>query len=643
MDYLAGLNERQREAVLHTKGPVSVLAGAGSGKTRVLTSRIYHLIREGVAPNKILAVTFTNKAAREMRERLHHMLGEDVSRNPRDLPFIATFHGLGREILETHGRLIGVPRYFSIFDRDDSERAIKQALKELDVDPKEVPPRAILSRISKAKGQGIRSDEFHARNARDSFRMRIAAEAWLKYEATLKKEKALDFDDLIMLPVRLLQEYPEAKEAMQNRFEYVHIDEFQDTNELQGRIANLIAGSHQNLFVVGDIDQTIYTWRGATIDNLLAFDSKYKDARTIVLEENYRSTKTIVAAGNQIIEKNKNRKEKRSTTNKEDGEQIQVHIAQSADGEARWIAGEAKRLIQEGLGAEHIAVLFRTNFQSRALEEAFLKQGVPYRMLGVRFFERKEVKDVVSWIRVALDPTREAERMRAMTAPARGIGKTTIGKLLAGKSAELRPAERSRVEAFDAVVAQLHEAAATAAPSAFVRLVIEKSGMAAALRKGAEDDQERLLNAQELATFASRFDSTPGIEGISAFLADASLSGDQDELDRPRDADEKKGVTLMTVHAAKGLEFEAVFVSGLEQGLFPHEGMNDEDRDEEEERRLFYVAVTRAKKKLYLTLARVRRIYGTDYMAEPSQFINDIDAGLVQIEESQWDSLPSIF
>lgn len=643
MDYLAGLNERQKEAVLHTRGPVSVLAGAGSGKTRVLTSRIYHLIREGVAPNKILAVTFTNKAAREMRERLHHMLGEDVSRNPRDLPFIATFHGLGREILETHGRLIGVPRYFSIFDRDDSERAIKQALKELDVDPKEVPPRAILSRISKAKGQGIKSDEFHARNARDNFRMRIAAEAWLKYENTLKKEKALDFDDLIMLPVRLLQEYPEAKEAMQKRFEYVHIDEFQDTNELQGRIANLIAGSHQNLFVVGDIDQTIYTWRGATIDNLLAFDTKYKDARTIVLEENYRSTKTIVAAGNQIIEKNKNRKEKRSTTNKEDGEQIRVHIAQSADGEALWIAGEAKRLIGEGMGAENIAVLFRTNFQSRALEEAFLKVGVPYRMLGVRFFERKEVKDVVSWIRVALDPTRESERMRAMTAPARGIGKTTVGKLLAGKSAELRPAERSKVEAFDAVVAQLHEAAATSVPSAFVRLVIEKSGLAAALRKGAEDDQERLLNAQELATFASRFDSTPGIEGISAFLADASLSGDQDELDRPKDGGEKKGVTLMTVHAAKGLEFDAVFVSGLEQGLFPHEGMNDEDRDEEEERRLFYVAVTRAKEKLYLTLARVRRIYGTDYMAEPSQFINDIDAGLVHIEESQWDSLPSIF
>ncbi len=643
MEYLQGLNERQKEAVLATTGPISVLAGAGSGKTRVLTSRIYHLIREGVPPEKILAVTFTNKAAREMRERLGKLLGEEGdTRRRRDLPFIATFHGLGREILEAHGRVIGVPRYFSIFDRDDSERAVKEALKALDVDPKEVPPRAILARISKAKGAGMRADEFHARYARESFKSRIAAEAWLKYERSLKEAKALDFDDLILLPLRLLEEHAEARQALAARFSHVHIDEYQDTNELQGRLANLLAGSHRNLFVVGDIDQTIYTWRGATIENLLEFDRTYPDAKTIILEENYRSTATIVAAANQVIEKNRNRKEKRSVTGNADGDPIRIHLAGTAEGEASWIATDARKRIAEGVAPEDIAVLYRTNFQSRALEEAFLRYGVPYRLLGIRFFERKEVKDAIAWMRVALDPSREAERLRAMQAPARGIGKTTVGKIAAGKSEDLRAADRAKIAAFDAVVAALHEAAQTATPSAFVKLVIEKSGIADALRKGGEEGEERFENAQELATFASRYDDTPGEEGIAAFLADAALSGDQDELDRPREDNKRNGVTLMTVHAAKGLEFDVVYVSGLEQGLFPHEGNDDSERDEEEERRLFYVAMTRARKCLILTLAHVRRIYGTDYLSEPSTFLNDIDPALTVTEIGEHDGLREI-
>lgn len=644
MDYLAGLNERQKEAVLRTNGPVSVLAGAGSGKTRVLTSRIYHLIREGTPPERILAVTFTNKAAREMRERLQGMLGmEGASMRSRGLPFVSTFHGLGRHILETHGSKLGIPRYFTIFDRDDSERAIKEALKELEVDPKEVPPRAILGRISKAKADGMRADAFYARYAHQSFRSRITAEAWRKYQSKLAKEKALDFDDLILLPVVLLEEHEDARKAMCERFDFVHIDEYQDTNELQGRLANLLAREHQNLFVVGDIDQTIYTWRGATIDNLLSFDRAYPTAATIVLEQNYRSTKNIVEAGNQVIEKNKNRKEKVSRSENADGEPIRIHLSGNADGEAVWIANEAKRLIRDGVAPEEIAVLFRTNFQSRALEEAFLRLGVPYRLLGIRFFERKEVKDAVAWIRLALDPSREADRMRAMQNPVRGIGKTTVGKLLAGKRAELRASDEAKVAAFDALVESLHEAMKAETPSSFVRLVIEKSGMRAALLKGGEEDQERLQNAEELATFATRYDDLVGEEGIAAFLADAALSGDQDEMDRPREEKKKNGVTLMTVHAAKGLEFDAVFVSGLEEGLFPHEGHDEEERDEEEERRLFYVAVTRAKSRLYLTLARVRRIYGTDYLSEPSPFLSDIDPALTVTDMSADDELPQIY
>ena len=625
MMYLDGLNERQKEAVLATEGPISVLAGAGSGKTRVLTTRIYHLIRQGVAPESILAVTFTNKAAREMKERLAARL--DVG---GPLPFVATFHGLGREILQQYGRPLGIPRFFTIFDRDDSERAIKEALKILDIDPKEVAPRFVLSRISKAKSDGIDQKEFAEKHGRDSFRSRIVADVWKRYDETLKKEKALDFDDLITLPVKLLEENADVRNIVQNRFSYIHIDEYQDTNALQGRLAHQLAGAKKNLFVVGDIDQTIYTWRGATIDNLLAFDEKYPGAKTIILEHNYRSTKNIVDAANNIIELNRNRKEKKSVTDNAEGEAIVIHPENSAEGEGRFIARECRKLIRTGVTPEEIAVLFRTNFQSRILEESFLAEGIPYRLLGTRFFDRKEVKDVLAWIRLSLEPTRESDRARAVQTPPRGIGKVTLGKIIAGKSEDFKPSERAKVAAFDEIVRVLHEASEKELPSIFVRLVIEKSGIQAMLEKGGEEDQERLENIKELATLASRYDELPGQEGIALFLSDASLASDQDELDRKQDSN---GVTLMTVHAAKGLEFDTVFVTGLEEGLFPHQGHDEEKRDEEEERRLFYVAVTRAKKRLYLTFARIRRIYGTDFLSEPSSFLRDIDPSLTVYQD----------
>jgi DNA helicase-2/ATP-dependent DNA helicase PcrA len=625
-EYLSHLNPRQQEAVLATDGPVSVLAGAGSGKTSVLTTRIYHLIRLGVPADKILAVTFTNKAAREMRERLTHRLPDSP------LPFVATFHGLGRELLQTYGAAMGIPRYFTIFDRDDSKSAIREALKALDIDPKEVPPAGILGRISKAKSEGMSLQEFRDKHSRESFKSRIVSEVWIRYEDKLKKEKALDFDDLIVLPVKLLREHDDVRERVRERFSHLHVDEFQDTNELQGELAKLIAGSRQNIFVVGDIDQSIYTWRGATIDNLLKFEETYATAKHVVLDHNYRSTKTIVDAANMIIEKNRNRKDKHAVTDNAQGDRITIHPAGNAEQEGAWVAREAKRCIARGTKAEEVAVLYRTNAQSRALEEAFLHAGIPYKLLGTRFYDRKEVKDVLSWVRLALDPSRESDRMRAVQAPSRGIGKVTLGKILAGKRDELRAADRIKVDGFEAVVQGLAEAAKTAMPSAFVKLVIEKSGLETALLKEGEEGQERLENARELGALASRYDSVPGLEGISAFLADAALAGDQDEMDR---SEGKTGVTLMTVHAAKGLEFDVVFVTGLEEGLFPHEGMgNDEDRDEEEERRLFYVAVTRAKKRLILTLARIRRIYGTDYMSEPSSFLRDIDPLLINYDEA---------
>lgn len=623
MQHLEGLNDAQREAVLATEGPVSVLAGAGSGKTRVLTTRIYHLIKEGVPAERILAVTFTNKAAREMRERLAHRLGDSP------LPFVATFHGLGREILQRYGSRIGISRYFTIFDRDDSKSAIKRVLKDMDIDPKEMNPNFVLSRISKEKGEGSTPEAFREKYAQKSFQSRVIAEVWPKYEAILKKEKALDFDDLICLPVRLLREHEDIRKEAEQLYSHVHVDEFQDTNELQGKLAGYLSAVHNNLFVVGDIDQTIYTWRGATIENLLKFEEQYENAKTIVLAHNYRSTKTIVAAGNQIIEKNQNRKDKHAVTDNPDGEPIRLHIARNAESEARWVAREAKKAIREGIHPEEVAVLFRTNFQSRALEEAFLSEGLPYKVLGTRFLDRKEVKDVLAWVRLALDPEREVDRIRAVQAPTRGIGKVTLGKLIDGKRDTLKPAEVKKVAAFEAIVMELNELSKIAVPSEFVKLVIERSGLADALRKGGEEDAERLENAKELATLASRYDGMPGEEGIAAFLAESALAGDQDELDAPGTS----GITLMTVHAAKGLEFDTVFVTGMEQGLFPHEAREGEKRDEEEERRLFYVAVTRAKRRLNLTLATVRRIYGTDFASEPSMFIRDIDEGLITFSE----------
>ncbi len=478
----------------------------------------------------------------------------------------------------------------------------------------------------------MRAQEFAEKHGRSSFGNRIVAEAWKSYEKTLAAEKALDFDDLIALPVRLLEEYPDIRALAQDRWRYIHIDEYQDTNALQEKLASLLVEKHKNLFVVGDGDQAIYGWRGAKMENILDFEKRYPEAQTIILERNYRSTKNLVDAANAVIGKNKKRKEKYSTTEKESGEPIIIHIALNAEEEARWIALRIRQLLREGKKPEEIAILFRTNFQSRALEEGLLRAGVPYKLLGTRFFARKEVKDALAWMRLAIESSREVDKLRAAASPPRGIGKVTLGKLAAGDRAALRAGELAKVEAFEAVIAELSRAAETLVPSEFVKFVVEKNGMRRAyVEEGSDEDRERFENIEELASVAARHDATPGKEGIATFLAEAALASDQDEMDQG----EKKGVTMMTVHAAKGLEFDTVFVSGMEEGLFPHEGMgSSDDRDEEEERRLFYVAMTRARDRLILTLARIRKIYGSDFISEPSSFLADIDNSLVLFDET---------
>lgn len=631
MNYLAELNDKQKEAVLQTEGPLLVLAGAGSGKTKTITHRIVHLIHRGIAPNHTLAVTFTNKAAKEMRERALTLIRRFPPSDRALLdssPTITTFHSLGVRLLREFHELFGLPRHFVIFDRSDSVKAIKDALQAADYNPKEFEPRRILSIISRAKGDALTRDQFVLEN--DGYVERVAGEVWERYEKQLRDNGALDFDDLLLKTLHLLKNHPGAREQLQNRYRYIHIDEYQDTNKVQYEIARLLAGERQNICVVGDIDQSIYSWRGADIKNVLQFERHFKNAKTVLLEENYRSTKTIIDASNKVIEKNQNRVPKTVFTNNQSGEKITMFAGFSGAHEAEYVARSARDLIGKGIAPSEIAVLFRTNFQSRALEEAFLNLNVPYQVLGVKFFERKEVKDVLSYLRLALNPGSTSDLARVINTPTRGIGKVTVLKIIEGKREELKGTTLNKVEAFDQMMMDIADEARTKKLSETLKFIIKRTGLELTLTKsGTEEDLERLENLRELVSLATRYDELGPEEGVEALLEEAALQSDQDEI---KNKEEKDAVRLMTVHAAKGLEFPYVFVTGLEEGLFPHERLNERGIDEEEERRLFYVALTRAGKKVWLTYAHSRLIFGSSRVNIPSSFLIDIDPALVEME-----------
>ncbi len=627
--YLAKLNPAQREAVVTITGPLLVLAGAGSGKTRVITHRIVHLIHEGVAPHNILAVTFTNKAAGEMRERVESLIHQypPSDRAAIDsLPTVTTFHALGVRILREHHDTLGLRRYFTIYDRSDTLRAMKMAVERANYNPKEFEPRKLLGKISRAKGDAVTPQEF--KNNASSYPDRVAADVWLHYETILTEEQALDFDDLLVKTLHLLREYPHVRETLTRRYQYVHIDEYQDTNKVQFEIARLLAGTTTNICVVGDIDQNIYSWRGADIKNVLQFERFFPNAKTVLLEENYRSTKTIVAAANDVIAKNRNRVEKNVFTSNDDGEKITLYAAMNGGEEAEYIARTAKHLVADGIAPSSIAVLYRTNFQSRSLEEAFLNYGVSYQLLGTKFYERKEIKDVLAYLRLALNPGSTADLARIINEPARGIGKVTMLKVIEGKRSELKGATLEKVQRFDDIMMDIAAEARTKPLSETLKFIIKRTGMEAELKKlGTDEDLSRLENLRELVTLGTRYDELGTEAGVEAFLETAALQSDQDEL---KDKTEQDAVRLMTVHAAKGLEFPYVFICGLEEGLFPHERLDDTGIDHEEERRLFYVALTRAEKKLYLTYAHMRMIYGSQRINVPSTFLNDISKEYVE-------------
>lgn len=630
MDYFETLNDRQKEAVLYTKGPLLIVAGAGAGKTKTITSRIMHLIHSGVDPESILAITFTNKAAKEMRDRVLGMMekrehGFDLTSYNEKIPFISTFHSLGVYIIKENAHLIGLNKYFSILDENDAISNIKSIMKDFDIDIKEHEPRKIKSIISKAKGDFITAETF-SRDSNGHFQDMVAR-IWREYELRNRKEKALDFDDLLLEAVLILKKYPEVKHEYQSRWNYLHIDEYQDTNEVQYELTKLLVGKDENICVVGDTDQNIYSWRGANIKNMLHFEKDFPSTKIVMLEQNYRSTKTIIEAANSIIEKNQYRVPKNLFTENAEGDSITICEAFDEQAEAVYVATRVDEIL-ENIEPEEVAVLYRANFQSRVLEEAFLQRQIPYQVLGTKFFERKEIKDVLAYLRASYNKENLSDIKRIINFPTRGLGKVAIIKLFSGKKEDLPKKTQEKINDFYQKLDDILEFSNNNKPSETIKFIIEKTGIKAELEKGSSDDQERLENIMELVTLALKYDNQE--DGTMKLLEDAALSSDQDTL-----MHKGKGVRLMTVHASKGLEFKYVFVTGLEQDLFPHtkDGSKTKE-DKEEERRLFYVAVTRAKEKLFLCYASLRTIFGMKQVNSPSEFIYDIPPHLTSFEQA---------
>lgn len=623
------LNTRQQEAVLHTEGPLLILAGAGAGKTKTITERIVHIVKQGTDPRAILAVTFTNKAAKEMRERIVHRLEEErviETENPyRHTPVIKTFHSLGLMILSEYGDRLGLHRHPTILDSSDSLSIIKNAVEKLGIDPKMHDPSKIRSIISREKSDFVSVATYREKVV--SAQMDVVASVWRLYEEELKQQKAVDFDDLICRTVTMLETHEDVRAAYQKRFAYVHVDEYQDTNRAQYEFVKLLVNpNHNNICAVGDTDQNIYSWRGANVRNIMNFEHDFPGTHTVLLEENYRSTGNILNLANTSIKKNTVRKEKNLFTSQGEGDLIDVVPTWDELSEAEWVAEKCKTLIEEGVSSEEIAVLYRANFQSRVLEESFIRANVQYNLLGTKFFERKEVKDVMSYLRAAVNRSSQPDLKRVFETPKKGIGKATVAKIFSNM--DIPASAGVKIEKVYSFLDLIMERLATEPLSHVMQMIIVDSGMEKEMLEGSSEDRERLENARELVSLTVRYDEHIGMDVLTQFLEETALQSDQDN-----DTKEKGGVRLMTVHASKGLEFDHVFIVGLEQDLFPHKNIGNRKRsieEEEEERRLFYVAVTRARKHLYLCYAELRTIFGQKQINAPSEFLEDVPEDIAQ-------------
>ncbi len=640
MDLLEALNPPQREAVVHPGGPLLILAGAGSGKTRVLAHRLAYLVRhQGVLLTRILAVTFTNKAAKEMRDRVDRLIGGSLTR----AMWIGTFHHICGRILRRHGDRIGVDKNFLIYDDDDQRTVIRQCLQELGLDDRRFPAPVMLALIGRAKNEAL--DHLAYAEQATGYYQEVVARVYRAYQSALRARNALDFDDLLLEVLHLFREVPEVRDEYQVRFQHILVDEYQDTNHAQYLIVRTLAERHRNLCCVGDDDQSIYMFRGADVRNILDFERDYPDATIIKLEQNYRSTKTILQAATEVIQHNPHRHGKALWTANATGESITLYEAFDGHDEARFVVDELRR--QKGNRPyRDFVVLYRTNAQSRLFEEQLLRSGIPYTIVGgVRFYERKEVRDIIAYLRLAIAPQDTASLKRVINVPRRGIGEVSIARLEAYAAArgspvltvmaeaealeELpKPAQRAAAE-FVSLIERLRDRAPRVRTSDFIEMAIVETGYQAMLEaEGTDEAYSRLENLRELVTVAQEFEETTGEESLEAFLQHLSLITDLDtwreEVDR---------LTLMTLHSAKGLEFPIVFLAGMEEGLFPHARAFEEQGGVEEERRLCYVGMTRAKDRLYLSYGRSRTIFGTTVPGVPSRFLDEISADLLSRPE----------
>jgi DNA helicase-2/ATP-dependent DNA helicase PcrA len=642
MNVLAHLNKPQKQAVLHTAGPLLILAGAGSGKTRVITHRIVHLIRDvGARPWNILAVTFTNKAAKEMAERVRQLLGSN------DTPLIATFHAACGRILRQDIHQLGYDSSFAIYDDKDSERLLKDVLKELNLDDKRFPPAAIGARIDDCKNRGLLPDEVPVGDIWNQQFVRIYA----TYQERLKRCNALDFGDMILQTVRLFELYPDVLTRWQNRFQWLLVDEYQDTNPVQYRLIRLLAGEQKNLCVVGDDDQSIYSWRGADIRNILEFEKDFPGVVIIRLEQNYRSTPTILKAAASVVSRNLGRKVKTLWTENPDGEPIRYERLESDRAESRFVASEIKKLQRQAISLSEIAAFYRTNAQSRLLEEALAAEGIPCHIVGgVRFYARMEVKDILAYLRLLENPSDDISLKRIINVPPRGIGAATVERVveLAGRErislleaferavsgSLLATGARARVAAFVQLVSRFRQLAKTLALPVLVKEVLDESGYLERLKESRDDDDaERLENLAQLVSAVEEFSSANPEAVLADFLEQVALVSDLErgEAGTP-------SVTLMTLHAAKGLEFKAVFIVGMEERLFPHVRALDDPDGMEEERRLCYVGMTRARERLYLLNARRRMIFGQEQANLPSRFLKEMPSE--SLDQGLWEQGP---
>ncbi|MCA1590128.1 MAG: UvrD-helicase domain-containing protein [Acidobacteria bacterium] len=649
MDLLTSLNFQQGDAVKSTEGPLLILAGAGSGKTRVITVRIAYLIAEkSVAPNNILAVTFTNKAAGEMRFRVEELL---KGQRLQSAPLISTFHSLCVRVLRADIDKLdqGYTRSFTIYDTDDSQRVVKACIKDLGLDEKQLAARVARNAISSAKNRGEDVELFTSRIDQTDERRAAIARVFKMYEDRLKRANALDFDDLLIKTVMLLRRSDEVREKYNDRFKYILVDEYQDTNDLQFSLINFLTEKQKNICVVGDDAQSIYGFRQANIQNILNFEQHFPDAKVILLEQNYRSTQTILDAAHSIIDRNVKQKKKKLWTANEGGEKLFYYQATDGESEARFVAAKIEEHLRRRI--ERIAVLYRTNAQSRVFEEALRRLRIEYNIVGgFSFYERAEVKDVIAYLKLALNPFDNIALLRIINTPGRGLGKTSLDELLfrsrdletsiwetisivtdekSGVKSALTPRAKEALRSFKRVIANLHQRSAVSAQtdkpvSDVVVAAIEDTDYATMLRaEGTDEAQARIENLEELVNAAVDYDKAEE-SGLRDFIDHAALTSDTDKYDR------NAAVTLMTVHSAKGLEFPIVFLAGLEDGIFPHSRSLGDENELEEERRLAYVAITRAEKTLYVTHSMRRRAYGEEIAAEPSQFLNELPLELIE-------------